>query len=214
MKYPAGDVLNRATKAVDRVLRSLMGVREYCDDRDCIFRLSLGVVREDALLLDGTHLRKGEPVGLLHIWNEHMPPIPPSGTDLAWACATIRAARKSLRLLAHYINSNPALNSLGAFGNESFFLNTRRTSRLLERIGFSGLVNPPPATWQECLRMRAVRLWTWLLRRAFNQQSARGHRPNDLLPQHAWLTRRTLMERYASELECGGVRREFKQSPA
>jgi hypothetical protein len=189
-------------------------VREFSDNPDCIFRLSLGVIRKDAPLLDGTLLKEGEPVGVLHIWNEHMPPIPPSGTDLAWACVTKRAARKSLCLLADYVNNNPELDRLRAFGGESFFLYTRRTSRLLERIGFEGAVDPPPARWQERLRMRGVRLWTWLLRRAFNSQSVREHRPKDLLPQHAWLTRRTLMERYGSQLESSHLKREIRRARA
>ena len=198
MQRAEKDLLNRITRAIDRLQRYRRGIQEFSSDPDCIYRLSIEGAPRNAVLPDGTMFQQGEPVGILHIWGDHMPVIPPSGDNLAWAAKMVRVLRRSANLLAQHVAKDKSLQSISAFGNDAFFLYTQSTVHLLERIGFVVLEEAPSNGLHRQARMRTVRLWTWLLRRAFNQQSIRGIRPSDLQYRSIWLSRRTLMERYST----------------
>jgi len=198
MQRAEKDLLNRLTRAIDRMQRYRRGIREFSSDPDCIYRLSIESAPRNAVLPDGTLLQQGKPVGILHIWGDHMPVIPSSGDNLAWAARMVRVLRRSANLLAQHVVKDNSLQSISAFGNDALFLYAQPTLHLLERMGFAVLEDEPSDGLRQQARMRAVRLWTWLLRRAFNQQSIRGIRPSDLQYHSVWLSRRTLMERYST----------------
>jgi hypothetical protein len=198
MERAERDLLNQLTRAIDRLQRYLHGIREFSSDPDCIFRLSIDSAPRDTVLPDGTVFQEGDPVGIIHIWGDHMPVIPASGADLAWAARMARMLRRSTNLLAQHAAEDKSLQSISAFGNDTFLLYSQSTVRLLERIGFFVLEGVPADGLHQQARMRTVRLWTWLLRRAFNQQSIRGIRPSDLQYRPLWLSRRTLMERLSA----------------
>jgi hypothetical protein len=204
MKREAGGMLNRAVRAADRALRLVRGIRRFCDDPECLYRLSLGKAAEDTLLPDGTHVRAGETIGILHLWSEHVPAIPASGADLAWACRTLRAARRSLRLLAEHVARDPAWREVRAFAADGLFLQAQGGGRVLEGIGFITVRPPEPLRAGGRLALRGRKLWAWLLRKAFNPRSARGLGPGDLFPRYLWLTRRELLQRYAPRAGAGG----------
>ncbi len=191
------DLLNRAVRALDRIHRRLLGIYEFSSDPHCIYRLSIKGAPRDAILPDGTELRKGDPVGILHIWGEHMPTIPPSGADFAWASRMVRILRHSGRLLAQYASGEQSLRSIAAFGNDVFFNYTPNMFRVLQRLGFAVLEDVPAVSWNQRIRIKAGRLWTWLLRRAFNRQSVSRVKPGDLQLRSIWLSRRALMEKHA-----------------
>lgn len=196
MQRAEKDLLNRMTRAIDRGQRCLRGIREFSSDPDCIYRLSIESAPRDAILPDGTAFQHGEPIGILHIRGDRIPVIPPSGGSLAWAAKTVHLLRRSTRLLAQHAARDKSLHSISAFGNDAFFVNTRSTVPLLERLGFVVLDEAPAGGLCRQVRMRSLRLWAWLLRRAFNQQSIRGIKPADLQYRSIWLSRRTLFERY------------------
>ena len=198
MQRAEKDLLNRLTRAVDRLQRNLRGIQEFSSDPDCIYRLSIESAPRGAVLPDGTEFQQGEPIGILHIWGDHMPVIPPSGSNLAWAAKMARVIRRSTNLLAEHAAKDESLQSISAFGNDAFLLYTQPAVHLLERIGFFVLDGEPADGLHRQVRMRTVRLWTWLLRRAFNQQSIRGIRPSDLQYRSIWLSRRTLLERFCT----------------
>ncbi len=198
MQRAEKDLLNRLTRAIDRLQRYRRGIQEFSSDPDCIYRLSIEGAPRNAVLPDGTMLQQGKPVGILHIWGDHIPVIPSSGDNLAWAAKMVRVLRRSANLLAQHVAKEKSLQSISVFGNDAFFLYTESTVHLLERIGFVVLEEAPSDGLHQQARMRAARLWTWLLRRAFNQQSIRGIRPSDLKYRSVWLSRRTLMERYST----------------
>ncbi len=197
MQRAEKDLLNRLTRALDRGQRYLRGIHEFSTDPDCIYRLSIESAPRDAVLPDGTAFRQGEPVGILHIWGDHIPAIPSSGINMAWAAKMVRVLKRSTSLLAQHAARDESLKSIAAFGNDAFLFYARTNVRLLERIGFAVLEDVPADRLHQQLRMKTVRLWTWLLRRAFNQQSTRGIRPTDLQYRSIWLSRRILLERYA-----------------
>jgi hypothetical protein len=190
------DFLNRTIVALDKGQRCLRGIHEFSNDPDCIYRLSIENALRDATLPDGTVFHRGDPVGILHIWGEHVPEIPASGVNLAWAAKMIRVLRRSANLLAQHAAKEKYLQSIAAYGNDAFFPYTQTTVRLLERIGFAVLEEVPSDRLHRQIHARISQLWTWLLRRAFNQQSARRVKPKDLQSLSIWLSRRTLLERY------------------
>jgi hypothetical protein len=192
------DPLKSLTVALDSLLRRIRGIRTYSDDPQCLFRLSRGAARSSMLLPDGSVIERGTPVGHLHLWSEHMPPIPRSGPNLAWANRTFRAARRSLTLLADHACCDPELARVVAFGTDHFFIAAPSSDRVLRRIGFAVTEAPPPEGRTARVAMAVARIWAWLLRRAFNPQSAAGLRPRDLQQCHVWLMRSVLLERYGS----------------
>jgi hypothetical protein len=196
MQHAERDFLNLVTRALDRGQRYLRGIHEFSSDPDCIYRLSIESAPRDATLPDGTVFRRGEPIGVLHIWGDHMPAIPSSGINLAWAARVVRMLKRSSSLLAHHAAREASLQSIPAFGNDAFFIPTRANARLLERIGFAVLEGAPDARVYQQARIKVVRVWSWLLRRAFNQHSARGIGPADLQYRSIWMSRRTLLEKY------------------
>lgn len=196
MQRDKRDFLNRTIMALDKGQRRLRGIHEFSSDPDCIYRLSIEDAPRDTTLPDGTVFRRGDPIGILHIWGEHVPEIPASGVNLAWAARMTRVLRRSANLLAQHAAKEKSLQSIAAYGNDAFFPNTQTTVRLLERMGFAVLEEVPSDRLHQQIHTRISQLWTWLLRRAFNQQSTRRVKPSDLQSLSVWLSRRTLLERY------------------
>jgi hypothetical protein len=199
MHHAGKDLLNLVTRALDRGQRRLRGIYEFSSDPDCIYRLSVEGAPRDLKLPDGTVFRKGEPIGIIHLWGDHMPVIPASGITLAWAARMARVLKRSASLLAQHAVSDKSLQSIPAFGHDAFLVHSSANARLLERIGFAVLECMPTDSLHRQVRMGVIRLWTWLLRRAFNRQSIRGIGPGDLQYRAIWMSRRRLLEKYGTD---------------
>lgn len=190
------DLLDKLVMAIDRRQRRRLGIREFTDDPDCIMRLALTTARTGAELADGWVIRPGDRVGVLHMWNEHIPRMPPIGPDLAWARAGFHLPVHSLRLLARYVVETPSLKDITAFGGSPTFVYTPNADRMAHRLGFELFDPVPPRGPVEWGAGLVMRLWSWLLRRAFNPKSAQGLRLRDFQQRPAWISRRTLIARY------------------
>jgi hypothetical protein len=198
MQRTEKDLLDRVIRALDRGHRYLRSIYEFSSDPDCVYRLSIENAPRNTALPDGTVFHKGESVGILHIWGEHVPVIPPTGVNLAWATKMARLLKRSTNLLAQHAATEKSIQSIPAFGNDAFFPYTQTTMRFLERIGFAVLEDVPADRLHQKIRVRLIRYWTWLLRRTFNRQSARKVRPSDLQSRPIWLSRRALLEKYTA----------------
>lgn len=190
------DLLSRLVVAFDRWQRHRLGIWAFSDDPACILRLGLTTARIEAELADGMVVRPGETIGVIHLWNERMPQIPPAGPDLAWARKLKQALVHSLRLLARYTVETPTLADIRAFGGELSLAYTPAAVRLLCRLGLEVFDQVPPHGLTERTRDLIARLWTWLLRRTFNPESVRGLRMGDLQRRPVWLSRHTLIALY------------------
>jgi hypothetical protein len=190
------DLLDRLVIAIDRWQRRRLSIWEFSDDPECILRLGVATARIGAELADGTVVHPGDTVGIIHFWNARMPQIPPSGPDLAWARAFKHLLVHSLRLLACYLVENPTVAQFDAIGGELPFIYTRASIRMLRHLGFEVFDPVYPHSLAAQATDIGARLWTWLLRRAFNPESARGLRLSDLQRRPVWLSRCTFLSLY------------------
>ena len=139
--------MRRLVKAIDARLRRRQGIVPYSNDPECLLRISSGRADADRTLSDGTQIRRGDPICIIHFWNEHMPQIPPKGADIAWALQFRRQLRHSFRLLAQHLQEAPAAERVQAITGELSFGSAYRFGRfeaIMERWGFDVVSIPEP----------------------------------------------------------------------
>jgi hypothetical protein len=184
----------RSIYALDAHLRRRHGIFEFTDQADCILRVACAPAPRALVLSDGTSIRQGDPLLDLHLWNEHVPTIPPGGITLGWAATAARRARASLRTLAAAAENGdlPAFVALRGC--------LRFDSRLLEApfagCGFDTIADPPasPGQWLHDLGESCL---TGLLLWAFNPAGV-GHARLSRARRYAWMSRTRLKTRHGS----------------
>ena len=124
---------------LDGWLRRRQGIYEYTSDRRCLLRAEIGRSDCAVTLADGTRLATGDPVLVLHLWNEHIPPLGRRGPTVAWARHMSRAAHISLRELARYLQQHGELDDVAAVYGDMHLGSARQVeqfTRLVTRYGF------------------------------------------------------------------------------
>jgi hypothetical protein len=192
-------LLRRLVVAVDRWQRSRLDIWEFTDDPKCITRVGRTTTRVGAELSDGTIIHAGDRIGVIHFWNDRVPPIPPEGATLAWVREFMDRLTYSFRLLARYAAHSSRLAEIDAFGGELPLPYTPATMRLLERIGLEVFDPVPPRGLTDRVIDLGARAWTWLLRYAFNPESVRGLGLKDFTRRPTWISRAKLIRLYAPE---------------
>ena len=192
-------ILKWAVRTLDALLRRCLGIYEFCQDEDCVLRLAVRRSKCDLTLSDGTRICRGAPVGELHLWNEHVPTIPPEGPDLAWALAFRRRLAHSLAQLAAHVERHPGVQGLQAFRADLSFgsrYGLEPWRNMLGRWGFD-LVDEDgrDGLWGR-LAGFGNNLYAWALVWAFNPASLRDARPRDLRRDQVWMARGVLRGRY------------------
>jgi hypothetical protein len=139
----------------DAVLRRVYRIFEFDPRPEAMLRLSLGKAERDLTFSDGTHIARGDPIGELHFWNEHLPPIPEGGPDIGWARAFHRGVTGSFSKLTVYFENDDRFKDVHAFRGNAFFgggYEWDHGTKLAERWGFD-LVACEPTTglWQRLL---------------------------------------------------------------
>lgn len=129
----SGALLEHAVFGLDRWLRRWHGVYEYTSDPACILRINRAEAEVDLMLSDGSHIHPGDPILNLHLWNEHIQPMPKDGATLAWARRLSRAVDFSLRELAQFLASQRDLDDISAL-RADMRLGTTGQRRQLARI--------------------------------------------------------------------------------
>ncbi len=189
------DLLSRLVFAIDRYMRRRLHIWEFSDDPDCILRVGLVRSRWEVTLNDGTVVRRGETIGMIHAWNERVPPIPSTGADMAWARELRRRLVRSLQLLAQATREDPRLQAVRGFGGAGVLHFSPAILRLLERLGLEIYELPPQSLW-DWLEEQGSRIWTWLMRRAFNPVSVEGRGLEVLSRRFYWIGREKLLQMY------------------
>ncbi len=186
-------------RAIDRLMRRRLGIWEFSTDPSCILRLGITTAHTRVELADGTVIRPGDTVGVIHLWNERLPRIPASGPDLAWARRFWQLLSSSFHLLAQFLAQVPDLAHIQALGGELPLPFTPATVRMLNRLGLEVFAPLSPHGLIERVTDAGARIWTWLLRWAFNPASVHGQRPGDLERRPTWISRRTLLARFGPD---------------
>ncbi|MBC7234197.1 MAG: hypothetical protein H5T69_00020 [Chloroflexi bacterium] len=198
------NLLRWLVRKLDAALRRGLGIREFSDASDCLLRLGLGSSPREVTLSDGTHIRPGEPIGEIHFWNEHMPPIPEGGADLAWARRFSRYLTASFRELARYIEKAPRYRQVRAFrGVDSFgsWYGLEQMARIYARWGFDMFPQPrPTGLWGRLARFWEHAYATALIW-AYDPHALKDGRLKDWRRDEIWISRRTLLDKYAPEGE-------------
>lgn len=200
----------RAVRRVDLALRHRLGVQEFTDDEECIFRIASSSARSDVRLSDGTVIKGGEPLIQLHFWNEHLPAMP-HGPNAAWASRFKRLIHRSLVSVALHIRRDGqydgvrALHGSPPFASRIGALQMVRTAR---RFGFD-VIEPEDASelrerWHQLLDSMLL----WSLAYAYNPAALR----NKTLLRHRyqlWISREGLLALYGA-----GPQSPLKTAPA
>jgi hypothetical protein len=143
-----GGWLKRLVFALDRWLRRRQGVFEYASTRECLFRIHLAEAEHHLRLRDGTDISPGDPILILHLWNENMPAIGDEGPTVVWGRRFGRAIDASLGELASFLRRRPDLNGISAIRMEMALGTADRNKqsvRILGRYGFEPAPGPDGA---------------------------------------------------------------------
>ena len=131
--------LENAIYGLDRWLRRRQGVFEYSDSPDCVFRIQRVEADAPLTLPGGARIEPGMPLINLHLWNEHVPLMPPEGPTVAWARHFSRTLETSLRLLADFLDDAPDLDDIAALRADMRLGTAARGAqlvRIMSRYGF------------------------------------------------------------------------------
>jgi hypothetical protein len=185
-----------AVGAVDACLRRLNGIDEFCDDPACLIRIAPDEARRAIALSDGAQIRAGDPVGVLHLWNEHLPRFPVHGPDLRWASEIRRRVERSLAALAVHIEADARWREARALRADAAFLSrigAFQMSRVARRHGFEAVAVPPSIGGR--LHAFGENFLLWGLARAYNPPALRRRR--FLCDRHeVWISRERFLARY------------------
>lgn len=180
----------------DSVLRRCNGVFEFTADPRCLLRVSLDRARSTVELSDGTRVQAGEPVGVLHFWNEHMPRFPQGGADLHWAKTMRLRVKESLPMLAEHVASDPLWRDVQAMRGGAAFSGALRTGQMRRVAGAFGFeVIPSQVSGLRRAHALGEDFLLWGFARAFNPATL--HQQRFFRPrQDLWISRATLLGRY------------------
>ena len=185
-------------RCLDTLVRRACGVFEFSDDDDCVLRLQLKEAPHTLHLKDCA-VEAGQPVLGLHLWNEHLPPLPPTGPDLAWASQMRRLFMRSLHTVARQMRLDPRLARVRAVGGASaLFSPTERPGgvRLMQRLGFTVMPYRSPLGqfgefWEN--------FYSWWIMWTFNAVSLRHRRLIRLRRTEIWMSTQEFLERYGTD---------------
>ena len=143
------EVLRRAISGIDDYLSYCCGVKPFSRDERCLLRYAAISSPGAFRLSDGTVLVPGDLVIDLHLWNEHIPPVPKHGPDLAWARLVAQWMKHSIALLAEAMATRPELRGAKAVRARTNFVgwggHSESMSRLIERFGFEDVDEGAPS---------------------------------------------------------------------
>jgi hypothetical protein len=195
-----GRWLERLVGAADEALRRLYGITEFESEREGLLRIERCRAECGFTLSDGTRVHRGDTVIELHLWNEHLPPVPEPGADFAWAVQVRRQALLSLHRLAVHICANRRLDGVCALRMQPAIARRKPVgalARLLLRSGFEPIVGATR------VHGRVLRLldsaWLWLLTWMHNPSALRG-RHFDRSRHDFWISRQSFLRRYADRV--------------
>lgn len=193
--------LNAFVRRLDAFLRVCQGIIEFSDDPQCILRLSTRPAHFGERLPGGRVAAPGEWIGEFHLWNEHIPPMPPGGADMVWGAMMRRRLRRSLFMMADFIKSDPRFAHVSVFCGETAFAAGKsldHTRGMASFFGFEITENRRPTGFPGWWSRLGEAIYLWGMVRTFNPGALK---PKSLMKPawfQFWLTRETLLKRYGT----------------
>ena len=195
---PIKEAMKGAVRSFDRLLRWLLGVFEFCSEPYCLLRARRTTTPHPVVLPTGV-VPAGAPMVELHLWNEHIPPLPPEGPTVAWAIQVRRRLVRSFQALARQMPQDPRLAGAQILGGVTVLpLASAHGSgvRLFEQLGFVIQPYRPPLGrfgefWQN--------LYLWAIMWAFNEPTLAQRSLLRLRRCEVWMTSDELLRRYGEK---------------
>jgi len=178
--------MRKAIRLFDKGLRHALGVFEFCEVPDCLLRVRVTIAPHN-LALQGWAVPKGVPILELHLWNEHIPPLPPSGPDLVWAVQMRRRLTISFQTLADQVQRDPRFANVQAVGGITVLLSPGSDpggEKLFQRLGFRVFpYHNPLGSFGEFWE----NFYSWWIMWAFNPATLRHRRLIGLQRSEVWM---------------------------
>jgi hypothetical protein len=184
-------------RQMDVVLRRRQNIFEFCTDPRCLLRIALHPTTGEKLS-SGVRVQNGGLIGELHLWNEHIPPIPASGPNFAWARLIRWRTAESFALLAESVHSDSRFKNVLVFHARTRLGadQPRHFERLMQSFGFERVEELTCSNWREQLTGLGECLHLWTLLCAFNPVALANHRLIELPFRQLWMSRETLLAKY------------------
>ena len=197
--------LTRIIQLIDALYYRYVRTFEFNSEAECLLRLAITHNDRELTLSDGTTIYRGEPIGELHIWKEHIPRIPPAGPNISWAIAFQNNLKRSLQNLAEYIQTDTEIPPIQAFCSQVYFSNGAKLIQrrhFFNQWGFELLDLEREARKSGRLIDRTT---NYFANSIFWERNAptgnHGSRSRDVEHCQIWITRNTLLQRYTSKPE-------------
>lgn len=168
--------IGQAALRLDDFLRRSHRVIEYCSDPRCVFRMQMDQAGEDFVFADGTPVCREENVINLHLWNEHVPVIPPEGPTVAWGRRMSSSMNFSMCQLAAFIARRSEFDRVAALRFKTAVATASRTRQLLrimQHFGFEIVPDRRAGSWGQKLHEFGENILALALLTAVNPESAR-----------------------------------------
>lgn len=185
-----------AIRAIDWIVRFAYRVKPFTDDPDCILRIAPSRSKRQLLLSDGVQVKVGDPILVIHFWNERLGGSPQDRIALGWGRYMLRRFNASLRMLAAYLDQHPWANDIVALrGDLDFVKDVLPAKTVFMRLGFDVVPKERPGArfWR---RAFWDNLYSYFLMWAFNPGSLRGKRLSEMVRVELWISRERLAQIY------------------
>jgi ceramide glucosyltransferase len=195
--------LRPAARALDAFLRRREKIFEYTDDPICILRASYSTSPRNVALADDSYIFSGDVLLEMHLWNEHMIPIPPEGPGMRYGVQFLKGLDRSMEEVARFLrtSSDPEAAEVRAIRCKTIQMPRNghmQLSRILGRFDLQRVEPVLPAPLITRVHeffenfLILILLWT------FNPNALRGAKL--IRERHEfWISRAALLDRYPAE---------------
>jgi hypothetical protein len=186
-------------RAIDWIVRKIYRITPLSDEPDCILRIARERSKWHASLSDGVEVKPGDPIILLHLWNERVLEFLQSHETLGWTRYLLRRFLKSLPILNEYLNQQAWGDEIVAMRAEfGFLVSLEVAGPILSSLGLDVMPveRPRGRFWR---RAFWDNLYSYLLMWTFNPKSLQGKKITNLLRAELWISREKLAKLYGNQ---------------
>lgn len=159
--------VRKIIQRLDNRLRRKLGIFEYSDNPECMFRVHVARADRTLRIPDG-NVAAGTKILELHFWNEHLPPMPSGGPTVARSVKGFRMFKNSLTELALKVEGDPRMSGVQVVGGlMPLFLDgdSYPAQKMLTRLGFDV---KPYHGFKRMLGMLGKQMHGWMMMWAYN----------------------------------------------